>query len=137
MDTPSPSMRDVARRMLAASQSTPGPHVDEAVLVSERLRITMTRFAGADGFAALLRRALALARIDVPSLASVKIGANGRLEGLEQHATQPGNLGNEAAVAITAYLLELLITFIGETLTLTLVREAWPVSVPSDKSPQE
>ena len=34
--------------------------------------------------------------------------------------------GAEAAVAITAHLLGLLVTFIGEPLTLRLVREAWP-----------
>ena len=34
--------------------------------------------------------------------------------------------GGEAAVAITAHLLGLLVTFIGEPLTLRLVREAWP-----------
>ncbi len=36
------------------------------------------------------------------------------------------NGGVEAAVAITAHLLGLLVTFIGEPLTLRLVREAWP-----------
>ena len=50
---------------------------------------------------------------------SVKLTAEGRLEGFEQG-------GNEGAVAITAHLLGLLATFIGEPLTLRLVREAWP-----------
>ena len=67
-------MRDLARRLLAASKTASGPHVDEAVLVSEKLRISLTQFAGSDGFTSLLRRALALARADVPSLESVKIG---------------------------------------------------------------
>ena len=84
MDTPSSSMRDLARRLLAASQSVSDPHVPEAVLVSDRLRTSLTRFAGADGFTSLLRRALALARAEVPSLQSVKVGADGRLEGFEQ-----------------------------------------------------
>ena len=122
-------MRDLARRLLAASQTaSDGPHVHEAVLVSERLRISLARFAGADGFASLLRRALVLASEDVPSLRSVKIGAVGRLEGFEQVApdTGTGALGDEAAVAITAQLLELLATFIGESLTLRLLRESWP-----------
>ena len=47
-------MRDLARRLLAAeaaSQTAAGPHVHEAVRVCEKLRISLTRFAGADGFA--------------------------------------------------------------------------------------
>ena len=128
MDTPSSSMRDLARRLLAASQTASDPHVHEAVLVSEKLRISLTRFAGADGFASLLRRALVLASAEVPSLQSVKVGAEGRLEGFEQLAADTGTAaaGSEAAVAITAHLLGLLVTFIGEPLTLRLVREAWP-----------
>ena len=128
MDTPSSSIRDVARRLLAASQTASGSHVDEAVVVIEKLRLTLTKFAGADGFASLLRRALVLASADVPSLQIVKIGRDGRLEGFEQIVADKaaGGAGGEAAVAITAHLLGLLVTFIGEPLTLRLVRAAWP-----------
>jgi hypothetical protein len=126
MDKPSSSMRDLARRLLAASQTAAEPHVHEAVI--EKLRISLTRFAGAEGFASLLRRALKLTSADVPALQSVKIGADGRLEGFEQIVADKGTgaAGGEAAVAITAHLLDLLVTFIGEPLTLTLVRAAWP-----------
>ena len=128
MDTPSSSMRGLAGRLLAASKTASGPHVHESALVIEKLRISLTKFAGADGFASLLRRALVLASADVPSLQSVKIGADGRLEGFEQIVADRGTgaAGGEAAVAITAHLLDLLVTFIGEPLTLTLVRAAWP-----------
>jgi len=128
MDTPSPSIRDLALRLLAASQTASAPHGHEAVLVSEKLRISLTRFAGADGFASLLRRALVLAIADLPSLQSVEIGADGCLEGFERLDANPGTGagGREAAVAVTARLLELLVTFIGESLTLRLVHEAWP-----------
>ena len=126
MDTPSPSMRDLARKLLAASQIAAGPHVQEAVLVNEKLRIALTQFAGADGFVALLRRALALASAEVPALHSATVSEDGRLEGLGQLATQPGSVAGAAAVAITAHMLGLLVTFIGEPLTLRLVRGAWP-----------
>ena len=116
-------MRDIARRLLAASQTVSDPHVPEAVLVSDRLRASLTRFAGADGFTSLLRRALALARAEVPSLQSVKVGADGHLEGFEQLAA---DTGMDVAAAVTTQLLGLLVTFIGEALTLALVREAWP-----------
>jgi hypothetical protein len=60
------------------------------VLVSEKLRISLTRFAGADGFAALFRRALVLAEAEVPSRQSVKIDRHGHLEGFEQLAADTG-----------------------------------------------
>src|SRR5688572_4896116 len=130
MDTPSPSIRDLARRLLAveaAGESAADAHVHEAaVRVCEKLRISLTRLAGRDGFTALLRRALALARADIPALQTVTLTPDGCLEGLEMLAVDATNGGSDAAVAIIAHLLGLLVTFIGEPLTLRLVREAWP-----------
>ena len=74
---------------------------------------------------ALLRRALALARADLPSLRTVKVTLDGRLEGIEEFTPHAGD-GVEAATAITAHLLGLMVTFIGESLTLRLMRDAWP-----------
>ena len=122
-------MRDLARRLLAveaASQIAPGTHVHEAVRVCEKLQIALTRFAGSDGFKSLLRRALALARADIPSLQTVKLKPDGSLEGCEVLAVDATNGGPEAAVVITAHLLGLLAIFIGKPFTLRLVREAWP-----------
>ena len=118
-------MRDLARRSLAACQTASGSHVDEAAVVVEKLRLTLIKFAGTDGFVSLMRRALVLARADVPALKFVKIDAEGRLEGLEQIVAAQ-TTDDEAAVAITSHLLGLLVTFIGEPLTVGLVREALP-----------
>ncbi len=129
MDSPSPAIRDLAGRLLAASQAGSESHGHDAAVVIEKLRIAVTRVAGAEGFTSLLRRALVLASRDMPSLHSVKLGAHGRLEGIEDLAA--GGAGgartrDEAAVTIAAHFLGLLITFIGEALTLNLVRDAWP-----------
>ena len=129
MEIPSELSRDLARRLLAveaASKCAPNAHVHEAVRVCEKLRISLTRFAGSDGFASLLRRALTLARADEPLVETIKVKPDGSLEGLEALAADTTNGGPEAAVAITAHLLGLLVTFIGEPLTLRLVRDAWP-----------
>ena len=130
MTTPSPSMRDLARRLLADSRTTSDPQLHEAAVVIEKLRLSLTRFAGSDGFASLLGRALALASAEGPSLKRVKVGADGRLEGIEQLAAGTGSGAarerGAAAVSLAAHLLGLLDTFIGEALTLRLVREAWP-----------
>ncbi|HEY3392894.1 MAG TPA: hypothetical protein VGK58_09320 [Lacipirellulaceae bacterium] len=129
MDTLSSSTRDLARRLLAVEAASPtaaDPRVHEAVRVCEKLRVSVTRFAGADGFTALLRRALALARAEVPALHGVTEKADGSMEGLEALAADARNVGTDAAVAIIAHLLGLLITFIGAPLTVRLVGEGWP-----------
>lgn len=128
MNTPSASIQAWARQLLAveaAHPSTSGLPVQEAVQVSEKLRISLTRFVGADGFTALLRRAVALARAEVPALRNVRVTAEGRLEGMKEFAADAGN-GVDAATAITEHLLNLLVNFVGVSLTLRLMRDAWP-----------
>lgn len=127
MDTPSPSARDWARRLLAAEaadQAVSGALGGAALRVCEKLRTALGKLAGPEGTAALLRRALALARLEVPALETVNVTTDGRLQGLEKVAD--GHHGDEAAGEIVAHLLHLLDTFIGRSLTLRLVRNAWP-----------
>jgi hypothetical protein len=122
MNSPSASIRAWAQRLLAVEAANPpasGVREPEVVRVCEKLRISLTQFIGADGFIALLRRALALARVDVPSLQTTRMTAEGRLEGIEE-------AGGEAAITITAHLLGLLVTFVGESLTRRLMRKALP-----------
>jgi hypothetical protein len=110
--------------MEAANPSPSGAQLHEAVRVSEKLRISLAQFVGADGFTALLQRALVLARADVPVLQSAKVTRDGRLEGIQEAADAGTDV--EAATALTEHVLALLVVFIGEPLTLRLVREAWP-----------
>ena len=128
MATTSASIQAWARQLLAAeaaNRSASGARGTEVVRVCERLRVSLTQFVGADGFTALLRRALALARVDVPSLQAAKITADGHLEGLAAFGADAKS-DIEAATAITAHLLGLLVTFIGEPLTLSLMRDSFP-----------
>lgn len=78
------------------------------------------------GFKALLSRALALAAAEIPSLRTWQINADGSFERAE-------GVGAEGGVVLVAQLFGLLATFIGEELTLRLVREVWP-KAPFDKS---
>jgi hypothetical protein len=129
VDTPSASTRGLARRLLAVEalhQTASDPHLNEAVRVCDKLRVSLTRFAGADGFAALLRRSLALARTEIPSLNRVTVRPDSSMDGLEALAADEADGGVEAVALLAAHLLELLVTFIGEPLTLRLVRESWP-----------
>ena len=120
--TPFPSMQALAKRLLSLEGRPPGATDDdrgEAVRVLDHLGIALGLFAGSVGFNSLVRRALALASADYPALGQVSVKANGSLEGLEQ-------VSGDAVLAIITQFLGLLATFIGEPLTLGLVRDAWP-----------
>ncbi|TGN68046.1 hypothetical protein E4L95_02695 [Paracoccus liaowanqingii] len=115
-------MRALAQQLLAYegrhSEATDDP-TDEAARVFERLRVAVTRFAGSSGFTSLMRRAIALARAEDPTLRQLSVRADGTLEGLKQVSV-------DALLAIIAQFLGLLVTFVGEPLMLRFVREAWP-----------
>ncbi|QDA36774.1 hypothetical protein E4191_22045 (plasmid) [Paracoccus liaowanqingii] len=116
------SMQALAQQLLTLErrhQNAFDDPADEAARVFERLRDALARFAGLSGFTSLMRRALALARADDPSLRQLSVRADGSLEGLEQ-------LSSDAVLAIIAQFLGLLVTFVGEPLMLRFVREAWP-----------
>jgi len=93
--------------------------------VCETLRVSLTPFIGADGFEVLLRRALALSRAEAPTLKTIKVTAGGQLERMEAAPDDSGQ-DREAAISITARLLGLLVTFIGEPMTLRLISKALP-----------
>ncbi|MCE9531937.1 MAG: hypothetical protein K8T89_12560 [Planctomycetes bacterium] len=87
----------------------------------------LTKLAGVAGFRSLISRAKALATADVAWLDLVQIRADGSLENFDAVSSQQIPVqGVDAGVAIVAQLLGLLVTFIGEPLTLHLVRDAWP-----------
>jgi hypothetical protein len=128
MDSISPSIRRLARQLLATEARAPraleGQH--EAVRACEKMRFSLTKFAGVDGFEALLRRSLALARAEVPALSRITLKADGSMDGFARLAAEEADGGAKAANALISHLLNLLVTFIGKPFTLRLVREAWP-----------
>ena len=70
-----------------------------------------------------LRRAVALARVEVPAMERVTVNPDCSMEGLEELAADATDGGVETRpTSITAHLLALLVTFIGEPLTVPLVR---------------
>jgi hypothetical protein len=123
-------MRDFAERLIAyetrgnKSSETKNP---AAFLVGEKLRPHLARLMGKVGFRELLSRALVLANAEVPWLRAVRLKADGSFEELAELGAQvdPDEIF-EGRVVLLAQLLGLLITFIGEDLTLRLVREVWP-----------
>jgi hypothetical protein len=126
MSRASPAIQDLARRLIAAEAARddpPGAHAAGAVRVLEKLGAPLARLTGEAGFRSLLSRALALAKAEDASLNPVRVREDGSLEGLAGDRNGP-DAG--AGGAVVAQLLGLLVTFIGESLTLRLVRDAWP-----------
>ena len=60
----------------------------------------------------------------MPILQSAKVSADGRIDDLDRLFNDDDSARQEAVLAVTAQLLELLVAFIGERLTHRLVREA-------------
>jgi hypothetical protein len=72
-------------------------------------------------------RALHLARAEFPFLEGVRAGSEGYFESLEE--TVRGievATADRALVMVLTSLIDLLVSFIGEELTLRLVGEVWP-----------
>lgn len=98
-----------------------------AFFVCQRLCAHLATFMGDVGIQALQSRALELATADVAWLSAVSVKADGSLGGLDAPEADVSPAEHaRAAVALLARLVDLLATFIGEELTLQLVREAWP-----------
>ena len=122
------TVRDLAQLLLAyeAADLKSVEHAPPAVFrVSEKLRCSLSRLAGAAGFRTLLARALTLAKNrspGTPGLHTLQVSPNGTRE-------NPVELQDdiaEAGVLLLAELLGLLILFIGESLVLRLLRDIWP-----------
>ena len=130
MSRATPKMRDFAERLIAyetrgnKSSETKPPAVFP---VGEKLRPQLATLMGNIGFRALLSRTLALSNTEFPWLRAVHVKAEGSLEGLDELDAQvdPDEIF-EGCLVLLAQMLGLLVTFIGEDLTLRLVREVWP-----------
>jgi hypothetical protein len=125
-----PQTRDLAQRLLAyqdAAGKTSEPTEFAAFGVCERLRQPLIILTGVTGFRSLLSRALTLARAEAPSLSAVQVAADGSVKGLDELASQAGKeQARDGGAILLAQLIGLLLTFIGEGLTLRLVQDVWP-----------
>jgi hypothetical protein len=116
-----PTTRDLAQRLLAYEgvETSPSKADIQAVCrVCDKLRRPLITLAGVAGFRSLLMRALTLAKRESPVLDGWKVKADGSLEGLNGEAAQSGGV-------LIAHLIGLMITFIGESLTLRLLHDVW------------
>jgi hypothetical protein len=128
--------RHLARCLLtyeAATGKNSEPTESAPFRVCEKLRRPLCALAGVAGFRSLLSRALTLASAECHSLSAVAIAADGSLQGLDELGPQidkdkdqnQANT-NEGGAILIAKLLGLLLTFIGEGVTLRLLQDVWP-----------
>lgn len=131
------AMLDLVRRLLAheaAESQDQDSLIEAAERVSEELRVHLSKRIGQEGFRTILARSLALTTAQFPHLSAVRVGADGTLIGLRgaiSHAQEAQDkeaqgVTIEGAVALVAQLLALLISFIGEDLTLRLLSAVQP-----------
>ena len=123
-------MRHFAKRVITyetRESESSGTTPSAGFGVCEKLRPQLVTLMGTGGFLALLSRALVLASAEVSWLGSLKVEEDGLVDESEMLDPQPGpDEMFEGTVVLAAQLLGLLVAFIGENLTLRLVREAWP-----------
>ena len=125
MNRVTPKLRIYAERLVAyevtrtgSSKSTPSA----AFAVIEKLSPQFGPLMGAAGFRALSARALVLANAEVAWLRDLRVGEDGSFEGLnklEAHSN-PEEIAT-AGIVLLARLLGVLVTLIGENLTVQLL----------------
>ena len=113
--------RELAERLLAyefAEAKTVNADTHAVSRVCDKLRHPLTTLAGAAGFRSVLARALTLAKQESPALGAWQVNADGSLENLNGEADESGSV-------LIAHLIGLMITFIGESLTLRILNGVW------------
>ena len=133
-----PKTRDMARRLLeyeamAAESSESAEGV--TLRVYEKLRQSLGEFAGVAAFESLAFRALTQAKSEAPDLWAVKVAADGSLRGLgefepnsniERNQAGDDQTGEGGGITLIARLLGLLLIFLGDAVTLSLLQDVWP-----------
>ena len=130
----SPAIKHLTSQLLTGESvrlDSANDEIDRAVRACEKLRVPLTKLGGSAGFSMLLSRAVALASQQDSSLASLRVETDGSLSGVDavrraSNGTHPDHPAHHGGEIVLAELLGLLVSFLGESLTLTLIRGAWP-----------
>lgn len=136
MSRATPEVRALADRLVkleSQAKTNPDEHQPAGFYACERLRPLLSPTMGSSAFRALLLRSLALSAAEVEWLRAVGIDAQGSFEQLEDMGKQVTDRETaEGGAMVLSQLLGLLMAFIGEDLTLRLVRDAWPDLLPGE-----
>jgi hypothetical protein len=125
-----PAVQELAGKLLAYETDENHPaevRIQAALNAFEKLRLHLSKLVGVSGYQALLARALALAKAEAPWLGAAQVKADGSIDGFTAAASkQELETALSGGTVLLAQLLGLLITLIGETLTLRIVSDVWP-----------
>ena len=138
-------MRDLAYRLLvyeAGAGNASEPLESPTLRVYEKLRQSLSIFAGVAAFESLALRALTQTKSEAPGLWAVQVAKDGSLQGLGEFEPQididkdraDESPADDGGKKLIARLLGLLRIFLGEALTLSLLRNAWPGEVFDDRN---
>jgi len=126
-----PNMLKLAKRLVLSETKDSSSHqskIEAGFTVCEKLRQELVTLSGISGVCALLNRTVQLLhKEDVAGLGIVKIRSDGSVERAEiiRGAGDQG-ASERDPVILPAQLLDLLVTLIGETLAVQIVRTVWP-----------
>jgi hypothetical protein len=131
--------RDLAHRLLAFEVAADGasePLGSATIRVYEKLRQSLCALAGVAAFQSIAFRALTQAKSEAPGLWVAQIAEDGSLQGLGELEPQPDEfepqLGSgkeqvgDGGVILIDHILGLLLIFLGQAITINLLRNAWP-----------
>ena len=128
MSRPSATQAERAKRLLA-SEGAPWSRSEECAAaawrVYEKLNARLSPLLGSAGVQALFARSAKLTQAEFPSLAEVATPEGLTRLGPSLQALEP-TVAAEATATLFGTFLELLTTFIGERLTVLVLRSAWP-----------
>jgi hypothetical protein len=132
-------MRDLAHHLLAleaATDKTSESVESETFRVYEKLRQSICALAGVAAFQSIAFRALSQAKSEAPGLWAVQVAADGALEGLgdlepqfDEFEPQRGSgkqQVGDGGILLIDHILDQLLVFLGEAITINLLRDAWP-----------
>jgi hypothetical protein len=123
--------RELAQRLFdseaAEDNASSEPTSSVIARVCEKLRQPLSAVVGVADYRSLISRALALAKLEVPTLGAVQVTTDGSLQGLGEISTQTDEAHTGGGgVILIAELLGLFLSFLGEALTLQLVQDISP-----------
>jgi hypothetical protein len=137
--------RELARRLLiyeAGAGDSHEPGSSPTLRAYEKLRRSLSVFAGVAGFQSLASRALA--KSEDPVFSEARVTEDGTLQGLGEIDRQTdfekqagGDSAGEAGTILIARLLGLLHIFLGEALTASVLRVTWPGAVLGDRNSEK
>jgi hypothetical protein len=136
MRRPHPELLTFAGRVLAhEAERSPQNDLTPFESACEALQRHLDRMIGLRGFHALLSRAIFLTRVEHPWLVPLRVAEqNGcALEGVAEATKAGAGEAPAGFAAVIATTITLLASFIGEDLTIRILRDAWP-DVPLERN---